>query len=280
MVRALPGSTTGKVLGPIQFAYRLVNIVNLAVILAVLGISLLRSRTNRDRPGWQPLGPVWRYWLVAAATVSTAAIGSKVLDVQLEFTFLPRISQQTNPRADLNKSTELLQRLLANGIREWTNPETIEANRLAMRTVDKIPSTQYGIGLYGMPEIYPRYVENADQDEVTATLTMVGHLGARAEAHCARRCALLTNLVASRWATVTMDGRAVPPGLLNLRPGALVTILAEPGTHRIEVQLGSRRTTVMSWSILWLVVLFWVSGLAVLISGRRTISGRSPSQPA
>ena len=40
IVHALPGSTTAKVLGPIQFAYRLVNIVNLAAILAVLGMSL------------------------------------------------------------------------------------------------------------------------------------------------------------------------------------------------------------------------------------------------
>ena len=93
-------------LGPIQFAYRLVNIVNLAAILAVLGISLLRSRTNRDRPGWHTLGPAWRYLLVAAATVSTAAIGSKVLDVHLEFTMLPRISQQITPLPDLNKSSD------------------------------------------------------------------------------------------------------------------------------------------------------------------------------
>ena len=145
-----------------------------------------------------------------------------------------------------------------------------------MRTVDKIPSTQDGIGLYGMPGIYRRYVENADQDELTATLTMVGHSGARAEAQCARRCALLTNLVASPWTTVTMDGHPVPPRLLKLRPGALVTILAEPGTHQIEVKLGSRQTAAMSWSILWLVVLFWVSGLAVLVSGESR--GHSPSR--
>ena len=161
-------------LGSIQFAYRLVNIVNLAAILAVLGISFLRSRTNRDRPGWHPLGPVWRYLLVAAATVSTAAIGSKVLDVHLEFTLLPRISQQFTP-----PSTD--------GIRGWTEPETINANRLAMRMVDHIPSTHYGIGLYGMPRIYQRYVETADYDELAATLTMVGHSGARADVRCARR---------------------------------------------------------------------------------------------
>ncbi len=108
---------------------------------------------------------------------------------------------------------------------------------------------------------------------------MVGHLGARADAQCARRCALLTNLVASRWATVTMDGRRVPRRLLTVRPGALVTILAEPGAHQIEVQLGSRQTTAMSWSILWLVVLFWVSGVAVLVRARPSFRGRNSTQP-
>ena len=67
-----------------------------------------------------------------------------------------------------------------------------------------------------------------------------------------------------------MDSR-VPPRLLAVRPGALVTILAEAGAHQIEVQLGSRQTAAMSWSILWLVVLFWVSGLAVLLRGRPSL---------
>ncbi len=268
VVRALTSSMIGKVLGPIQFAYRIVNIVNLTVILAVLGISLLRSRTSGDHPAWHPPSLASRYLLVAAATVSTVAIGSKVLEVHLEFTMLPRISQQIAPRSDPNRVT---------GIRGWTTSESIEASLLAMRTLDKIPSTQYGIELWGMPGLYPRYVEGAGYAELTTTLSMVGHSGARADARCARLCALLTNLVSSPWATVTLDGRRVARRQLAIRPGALVTILAGPGEHHIEVQLGSWQTAAISWSILWLVVLFWVSGLVVLINELRTTP---PSQPA
>ena len=90
-----------------------------------------------------------------------------------------------------------------------------------------------------MPGIYQRYVESADYDELAATLTMVGHSGARADVRCERLCAIQTNLVASPWATVTLDGRRVPRRQLAVRPGALVTILAGRGAHQIEVQLGS-----------------------------------------
>ena len=146
--------------------------------------------------------------------------------------------------------------------------------------VDHIPTSHYGIGLYGMPGIYQRYVESADYDELAATLTMVGHSGARADVRCERLCAIQTNLVASPWATVTLDGRRVPRSQLAIRPGALVTILAGRGAHQIEVQLGSWQTAAMSWSILWLVVLFWASGVAVLVGGRPSLPGRSSTQPA
>ena len=91
---------------------------------------------------------------------------------------------------------------------------------------------------------------------------------------------LQTNLVASPWATVTLDGRRVPRSQLAVRPGALVTILAGRGAHQIEVQLGSPQTAAMSWSILWLVVVFWASGLAVLVGGRLSPAGHSATQPA
>jgi hypothetical protein len=240
--------------------------VNLAAIQAVLGISLLRTRTPGDRPGWHPLGPWLPYLLVGAVTVSTAAIGSKVLEVHLEFSLLPQISQQITPIRDLNKVPDGVRALQTHGIRGWATPEAIESSRLAMRTVDTIPSSQYGIGTYGMPGIYQGYVQRPDHEELAATLTMVGHSGGRADAQCARLCALQTNLVASPWVTVTLDGLRVPRRQLAIRPGALLTILAGRGAHHIEVQLGSWQTAALSWSILWLVVLFWGSGVAVLVS--------------
>jgi hypothetical protein len=272
VVHALPDSMIGRLLGPVQFAYRLVNIVNLAATLAVLGIYVLQSQTRRARPSWRPIGARWRHLLVAAATVSTAAIGSKALEVHLEFSLLPRITRQLTPLADPPDGTQRYD------IRGWTTPESIEANRLAMRAIDQIPPSQYGIGGYGMPGIYQPYVANAGYDELAVTLTMAGRSRARADARCERLCAIQTNLMASPWATVTLDGRRVARSQLATRPGAMVTILAGRGAHQIDVQLGSPQTTAMSWSILWLVVLFWASGLTVLFGGRLSLGGRTATQ--
>lgn len=279
VVHALPDSAIGRVLGSVQFAYRLVNIVNLASILAVLGICVLRSRMNRDRSGWRPSGARWRHLLVAATAVSTAAIASKVLEVHLEFTALPSVTQQLTPLAKPADGMDGMQLLAAHGMRGWTTPESLAANRLAMRAVDKIPSSQYGIGFYAMDELSQPYAPRAGYDELVLPLTMVGHSRAQADVRCERLCAIHTNLMASPWATITLDGRRVPRSQLATRPGALVTILTGRGQHQIEVQLGSPQTAALSWGILWLVVVFWVSGVAVLV-GELLRRARNSPQPA
>lgn len=286
VVHAMPSSATARLLGSTQFAYRLVNVVNLAGILFLLGGCVLASRATR---GWalsDPLSASWRYLLVAAATLSTAVVAIRVLDVHLEFSLLPRLGQQISPIANWKPSD--VPRWV-NGVRGWTSPTALAASRREIRDVNTIPLTQYGIGAYAMPTLHPPYVPSPEREEVVVAMKMTGHSTARAEARCSRPCVLWPNLFASSFASVTVDGKPARPDQLLTRSDVYIAIAAEQGTHTVEAKIGSRATTALAWAILWLVILFWTSALAALAgafrqprgpSGRPTTLGRAASHPA
>ena len=104
------------------------------------------SRTSRDRRASPPLGPAWRYLLVAAATASTIALASKSSMCT---------SSSACCRASASSSVRPRPTAFVGGP-DSGNDQCQSFRRCG--TVDRIPSSHYGIGLYGMPGIYQRYV--------------------------------------------------------------------------------------------------------------------------
>jgi len=268
MVYASASSWRGRVLGRVQFAYRLVNLTNLALIFGSLAMMVL----NVQRRWTSPPEDLFRrersrVVLIVATTLCTLTACMKVVEVAREFWLLPRFMIQANPPP---ANTPPKTPSLTAGILEWVSPVSVRQIRAMAEDASRPPSIQYGLRGYSMPSTFPDYL--GDRQNVVNYLQFEPSGANRAVARisCAQHCALVSNLIPSPFFTLSVDDTVIPLTDLRTRNG-FVVIFGEGGDHRLEVNLGTWATRVLAHSIVAVVLVFW---------GTLPFAGRSPRPAA
>jgi hypothetical protein len=246
------------VLGRIQFAYRLVNLANLILIFGTLAVLVLSKkgqasvRTDFFRHDRN------RVALIVVTTISVMSACIKVSEVLREYWLLP-------------KYTRTVPEPVKAGVADWLSPKIVQELRTAVTDTTRAPMTAYGINAYLMPSLLSDYRD--DGRRLVKDTLFRPHLARRgvAATACERPCALVTNLVASPFFTLSLDETAVPLTSLRDHDGYVV-VLADAGSHRLEVDLGTWATDLFAYSTLLLAVLFWGTLVVVAV---RTLVGLS-----
>jgi hypothetical protein len=256
-----PMSARGILLGRIQFAYRLVNLTNLVLVLGCLGLLALSRDSGIDGFASSRGLHFTRSAAIAglAATVSLQSALIKIVEVYKEYNLLPRSTQRLfvqwnkpEPTTGLIPwvSTQNVQHLLGSGIHD----------------ILRAPITQYGLAAYSMPKLYSTYEKSDAFVEVNTPLTPQGASRAVANVRCERPCALITNLINSPFFRLSLDGEIVPSSDFRNRSGALI-VGAGAGDHRLEVELGTWSTRLLSHTLLILVGFFWAASIVMICQG-------------
>jgi hypothetical protein len=251
-----PSSVRGILLGRIQFAYRLVNVTNLALVLGCLGLLVL-SRDSRIDGFESNRGLPWGYAIVGlAVTVCLQSALIKIVEVYKEYNLLPRYTQRLLHQWNKPEPTT--------GLIPWVSAQNVQhLLGTAIHDILRAPITQYGLGAYSMPKLYSAYEKNDAFVEVNMPLTPQGASRAAGNVRCERACALITNLLTSPFFTLLLDGEIVPSRDFQNRDGVLV-VETGAGDHRLEVELGSWLTRLLSHALLILVGFFWTASTVMI----------------
>jgi hypothetical protein len=268
MVSATASSWRGRVLGRVQFAYRLVNLTNLALIFGSLAVMVL----NAQRRWTSPPGDLFRrersrVVLIVATTLCTLTACMKVMEVAREFWLLPRFMIQASPPP---ANTPPKTPSLTTGILEWVSPVSVRQLRAMAEDASRPPSIQYGLHGYSIPSIFSEYRGDRQRGVNYLQFEPRGANGAVARITCAHHCALITNLIPSPFFSLSVDDTVVPLTDLRTRNG-FVVVFGEAGDHRLEVYLGTWATRVLAHSIAVVVLVFWAT---------LPFAGRSPRPAA
>jgi hypothetical protein len=258
-------------LGRVQFGYRLVNIVNAAIIFGFLVL----VATRRDQAGngipFANRASLQRLAL-AAATLCFVGAGVKLTEVYREYELLPAIAAKqkvTEPASSLP--------IWARGIYAWVSPDNLSRLRAALAQTGVVPQTEYGFGAYAMPSLFPNYREGTQFPLQPVELKAVNSVRAAVAVSCLTSCALSTGLFPSPYFRIDVNGAAVSPRLLRTLKQRVVILIPQAGDYTVTVHLGTWATTAYGYAVAALVVTFWLSGLmAIGLSPAATGSSRSP----
>jgi hypothetical protein len=271
VAHATPSSWRAQALGRVQFAYRLVNLTNLTLIVGSLAVMVLNNQRRWTGDTADLFGRERsRVVLIVAATVSTMTACMKVVEVSKEYWLLPKYSGRSLAGAGAAP--------MAEGMVRWVSPVVVRQMRDAVKITTQPPSTAYGLFDYAMPALFSPY--EADGRFMTKRIAFEPRGGrAVAATSCEQPCALATNLVASPFFRLSLDGAAVSP--IDIRKSSLfVVVLADAGNHRLQLELGTWATHLLAGSTMALVFLFWGT-LAVLTVRSLMSNFRGPrSSPA
>jgi hypothetical protein len=271
VAHATPSSWRARALGRVQFAYRLVNMTNLTLMVGSLAVMVLNNQRRWTRQTADLFSRERsRVLLIVVATISVMTACMKVVEVAKEYWLLPKYSGPSLVRADAP--------LLEGGIVRWVSPVVVRQMREAVEITTQPPSTAYGFFAYVMPALLSPY--EADGQFVAKRISFQSSGGRRlAATSCEQPCALMTNLAPSPFFTLTLDDAAV--SMTNLRNSSgVVVVLADAGEHRLEVSLGTWATDLLAHSTMALAFLFWVTLAVLTVRALMSAYGRPRSSPA
>jgi len=244
--------TTDSPLHPVlrllQFAYRLVNIVNLAAAIAAVGLLVALMRAGQSgifrRRGWELLA-------VAGGALSLVLLFAKTAEVVHEYRDLP--GSATAGRESW---------LLSLASREGRADALATAENLS-----RLPPRFYGAGLFVSATLFPE--PDPGLPVTMVTMSPEGSALASAEAACTAPCAIGTDAFPSPLARATLDGRPVPPDRLRGSSGRLAVLVGESGRHRLDLRFGDWRTDLAGYGTTMLAALAWALGIGGILSAAR-----------
>ncbi len=236
-LEATNGSLRAMIFGRVQFAYRLVNLVNAQMIVGC--VVLLTIDIGAPTSANLQRGEI--LWMIIA-TICVTTIGMKTFEIHSEYEILPKLA--TGPKSAMTEYTSAAKR------------KALIAELGDLRTA---PSTQYGLQYYSMPKFLPAISEDTPVQEIS--LVPTGAATASGRATCAKDCSLVTNVSVSPFLKVKVGLSDVPTSQLRSKGGLVVIANQTPGDKEVTIDMGTFATSVYGYATAILALTFWLSAM-------------------
>jgi len=268
--RSADGSPPSRLVGSVQFAYRLVGTQDLLLVLLAC-LTFLRIG-GRDAVGaWLARSRIGWNLLLVCTTVGFAAAANQALDLLIPFTLAQGV-----PRTSKEPATHPAE--LA--------PAAIAVKLAEVKDTTRRPATFYSFGAYGMSRIFPLLGPEAGTPITVPTRAGLHPFRRRLRVDCRSACTVVTDVVPTRFLRVSVDGRDLPRRELRCSGPPIaesawigdrrstawarrLSVVLPAGPHRIVITLLPWWVRTLSPAVAAIAAVFFLAELALAWPVRR-----------